>query len=789
MPNISNSVDRFAERFVDLIIRLRWLVLLAAFAFAGFVVQYAQTIEVANNYRVFFSSENPELTAFETFQATYTKNDNFLFVIVPKDGEVFTNETLAMVEELTEEGWQIPFALRVDSITNFQYTYAEQDDLIVEDLIEGAADLTASELIAKRAIALAEPLLRNQLINEAANATAVNVVLQYPEKNLDEVPVAAAAARDLRARIEAANPNVDVVISGVSMLNNAFAETSVTDLALLMPIMFALIVVMTIFVLRSVSATVATMLVVILSIMVAMGFTGYWGIDITPIAGSAPIIILTLALADSIHILITMRERMTEGMAKREAIVESMRVNFLAIAITSLTTAVGFLTLNFSDAPPFQHLGTISAVGIAAAWLFSITVLPAALAALPVNLARKQNKQTGVKVIGRIADFVIAHYVLVLVTVGLGTFIVIAQIPRIEFSDEFAKYFDTRNEFRRDTDVASEYFGIYPVEFSVGASEPGGISEPEFLEALDKFSEWLPAYPHVTHVFSLTDIMKRLNKNLHEDDPSFYRIPQDRELSAQYLLLYELSLPYGLDLNDRINIDKSATRVTATLANISTKELRQFLADSVAWLEENVPSHMVAKPTSAQVMFSYIAERNVESMVNGTILAVILIALIMIVALRSVPLGLLSLVPNGLPILATFGTWAVLVGTVGFSVAAIASISLGIIVDDTVHFLTKFVRARREQGLECADAIKYAFENVGVAIFVNTVILSVGFLVLTASTFKIIVDMGLLTAIAIGFALILDFLFLPALLMAISKISERFSKGDDHVDALAVPAE
>ena len=168
-------------------------------------------------------------------------------------------------------------------------------------------------------------------------------------------------------------------------------------------------------------------------------------------------------------------------------------------------------------------------------------------------------------------------------------------------------------------------------------------------------------------------------------------------------------------------------------------------------------------------MFTYIAERNVANMITGTIAAIAAIAVILMIALQSFRLGLLSLIPNGLPILATFGAWALIVGEVGFSVATVASISLGIIVDDTVHFLSKYVRARRERGGTAADAIRYAFKSVGVAIVVNTVILSAGFLVLLTSSFKVNADMGLLTALAIVFALILDFLFLPALLLLIDR--------------------
>jgi predicted RND superfamily exporter protein len=341
----------------------------------------------------------------------------------------------------------------------------------------------------------------------------------------------------------------------------------------------------------------------------------------------------------------------------------------------------------------------------------------------------------------------------------------IAFIPTIDFNDQWVEYFDERIEFRNDSDEAQEFFGLYPIEYSVPAAGPGGVSEPEFLTNLESFADFLRAHPSVTHVYSLSDIMKRLNRNMHGDDEAYYRIPGDRELSAQYLLLYELSLPYGLDLNDRINVDKSATRVTATVSRTTTAETKQFFADVQQWMNDNWPAYMRTEPTSAAVMFTYISERNMQNMIAGTILAIAAIAVIMMFALQSVRLGVLSLVPNGLPILTTFGAWALLVGEVGFSVATVASISLGIIVDDTVHLLSKYVRARDERGLSVEDSIRYAFHNVGTAIVVNTIILTAGFLVMTTSAFKMNVDLGLMTVLAIAFALILDFLFLPALLL------------------------
>ena len=492
---------------------------------------------------------------------------------------------------------------------------------------------------------------------------------------------------------------------------------------------------------------------------------------------SAPIVILTLAVADSVHILLSLRGQMREGRGKVEALVEAVRVNFVPVSITSLTTIVGFLALNFSDSPPYWHLGNITAVGIAGAWLYSVTLLPALISVLPYDVKRADGEEWSQRTMDRLAEFVIGNYRRLFIGMGAAALLLVAAIPTMKFNDQWVEYFDERIEFRTDSDEAQEHFGLYPIEFSVPAAEPGGVSEPEYLENLERFANWMRAQPNVTHVYSLSDIMKRLNRNMHADDAAYYRIPDDRELSAQYLLLYELSLPYGLDLNDRINIDKSATRVTATLSRSTTAESKSFFDGAVQWQEQNWPDYMRAQPTSAAVMFTYISERNMENMVTGTILAIAAIAVIMMFALQSVRLGVLSLVPNGLPILTTFGAWALLVGEVGFSVATVASISLGIIVDDTVHFLSKYVRARNEGGLTVENSIRYAFRNVGVAIVVNTIILAAGFLVMTTSAFKMNVDLGLMTVLSIVGALILDFLFLPALLL--------LGRGDRAAEAVA----
>ena len=420
-------------------------------------------------------------------------------------------------------------------------------------------------------------------------------------------------------------------------------------------------------------------------------------------------------------------------------------------------------------------------MGITAAWLLSLTFLPAVMTLLPIKVKAVGKNGSHASMVW-LARLVTSRYKLALWGTGLAAVACIAMLPQVELNDQWVEYFDQRVEFRKHTDFTTDHLtGIYVVEYSVEAEGSEGINDPVYLNNLETFAEWLRAQPEVEHVFSYTDIIKRLNKNMHEDNPAWHLLPNTRQLAAQYLFLYEISLPFGLDLNDRISVDKSATRVTITLKNITTAEVRTFLARSKDWLKGNTPAYMWSKPTSATVMFSFISQRNIEGMFTGNLLAVGLIGLILMVSLRSVGLGALSLIPNLLPILMAFGLWGLLVGRVGMAAATVSATALGIVVDNTVHFLTKYLRARRQEGLDKAAAIEYAFKTVGMAILLNALILASGFLVLAFSTFKINVEMGLLTAIAIVVALVIDFLFLPALLMIGHKQQRRNSHESTHL--------
>ena len=622
-PNTENGL--LVTKFANSVIKWRWLVLLGTLALTFIAGSGGRFLSFNNDYHIFFSEDNPQLKAFDALQEKYTKDDNIFIAIAPRDGVVFTNETLAAIEELTDLAWKTPFSTRVDAISNFQYTRSVDDDLYVEDLVDGAATKSAEEIAAIKRYALKDPILRNRLINGEASVTAVNIVLQLPGKEMGEEIVAVSYVREIIEEFEQKHPNLKTYISGMVMLSDAFGEAGQKDASTLIPLMFLAIILTIYITTRSFSGTFSALILLIMSIMTAMGLAGWLGIQLTTISVTAPTMILTLAVADSIHILLSMLQSMRRGQSKNEAIVESLRINMTPVFLTSLTTVIGFLTMNFSDSPPFHDLGNITAMGMTAAFLYSVLALPALMAILPVKVKVVSEQKGKVALLDKLAEFVIRNNrkllwscSAIVLAFGLLSF-------NNEMNEDFVSYFDESIQFRTDTDFISENLvGIYTIEFSLNSGESDGISDPAYLKKLEEFESWFKKQESVIHVNAFTEVARRINKSMHGDEPAYYRLPEARDEAAQYLLLYEMSLPYGLDLNNQINVDKSETRFTVSMKNVTTNDLMGLTARAEQWLHDNAPEHMFANGISTALMFSHLTQRQVLGMAKGSVFAILL---------------------------------------------------------------------------------------------------------------------------------------------------------------------
>jgi predicted RND superfamily exporter protein len=741
-------------------------------AVMGYGVRYS---EIRADYKIYFDDNNPYLQANEYLDDTFTSSENIAFLIDPQQGDVFTRETLTAIQELTEAGWRMPYASRVDSITNHQHTYAQGDQLTVEPLFENPAEMSREKIAERREVALTEPLLKNNLVGADGQATMVSVRVILPEEEGNEERTAELvdAARELRAEFEDKYPDLEILLFGQQTINNTFNEMTVHDSTVLTPIMFALLfaalfalfMVVGARIATALASAVATMIVIGFSSLAAMGAAGWLGISLNAATAIAPTIILTIAVADCVHVLFSWLHARGTDLSRVEAVRESLDINLQPVFLTSLTTAIGFLALNFSDTPPMRNLGTLTAIGVAIALLLSFTLLPA-LASLIPGYTRTLGGAATSGAMRRLANEIITRRWLYFWGALVFAAVALTGIPRNDLNDSPQTYFDESVEFPKASRFYEEEIGGFDrISFALDSNETNGINEPAFLKKVERFVDWLEQQSGVVHINSYTYVIKRLNKNMHAGQQDWYRIPDSRQLAAQYLLLYELSLPQGLDLHTLIDQDKSALRIDVRLRGKDPHEVIAAEDRYSRWFDDNLPDIEATPGSSTSIMFAHMGQRNINSMFTGNAVAVILIMLVLMVALRSWKLGLLSVLPNAIPALITIGLWGHVRGEVNMAVALIFVVSLGIVVDDTVHFLSKYLRARRKKGFAPDEAIRYAFDTVGNALVITSLVLTAGFLVLTASLFQVNAIMGLLVAITILVALVFDFAFLPGLLM------------------------
>ena len=411
------------------------------------------------------------------------------------------------------------------------------------------------------------------------------------------------------------------------------------------------------------------------------------------VTGFVPNVVMTIAVADSVHILASYYYELRRGSPKEQAIAEALRINAMPVFVTSITTSIGVLSLNFSDSPPYRDLGNMIAVGVGFAYLLSMTLLPAFLAWTGVrHPARGRLVES---VMSGFADRVIQHHRVLLITVGAIIVLLASFIPKNILTERWHDYFDQSFEARRSLDAINQHLDwLEVIRYSIESGRERGVNDPSYLAALERFASWYEEQPEVTAVVRLTHTIKRLNQNLHDDDPAWYRLPESPELAAQYLLLYELSLLQGLGLDNVIDVNHSATQMVVHVKKTDSEELLAVDARARRWVLENAPALKVDEGTGLDMVFAHINHRNTRSLLKGMAIALVLISAFLIFALRSLRLGVLSLITNLAPAGLAYGTWGIVNGRIDLSAAVVMCMSIGIVVDDTVHFLSKYLHAR-----------------------------------------------------------------------------------------------
>ena len=717
----------------------------------------------------FFPESHPATSLNKDINETFLPTDNMVIAINGRGESIFKKETLNLIEELTKRAWATPFSIRVDSLTNYSYVKSVEDDLIVGPFVENALSLSEEVIKEKEKLVEEEEAIYGFLISEDKQTTIISIVIDPPQPN-KEANLITTVEFILEFLDEAKldYPQLDIRLTGNPYQEYISPKMVQAEVPIVLPLMLLLIFLSVFFLLRSLAAVIATVAVVFLTIGSTFGSIGLMGNALNQMVIVFPILIITLALADCVHLFSIYFQQRTQGKTTEESMMRSLELNLQPLFLTTITTCIGFLSFNILEVAPLRDLGNGISVGVFLAFVFTIFFVAPIISLLKVKIPQSTETQT--RFAKKIAVFSLSKGKIFIWLVPVVSLFLISLIPLNELDDNPTQmYSDRYNSFSPDTLWLDEKLGVtFPVSFRAD-SKNGSVSNPKFLRSIDQFSLWLEEQDEVNHVTSLARTMKTLNESMHGDDVNWKVISYDQELSSQYLFFYEMSLPMGLDMNSSISQDRGSTKIAATLKDMSGNEYLAFNEKVNVYLDENGLNSIISEPAGFRVVFSHMNRVIVNSLLIGVAIGLSIITLILGFFFRSTLFGLLSSFPNILPIGSAFGVWAILNGQVSFMVAVGMGSTLGIVVDFTVHLLSKYDLARKEMGKSPEEAIYFSFEAVGFALIIMTAVLSMGFAVLHLVNFIPLHDFAQFSIIAFIVALLIDFFLFPNLLVKFDK--------------------
>jgi len=729
----------------------------------------AGNLQLTTDFRTYFSADNPQLQAFEKLEADFNKQDTLVLLLKPEKAEgLFAPEALSQIAELSDRAWQLPYARRVDSLTNYQRIRADQDDILVADLY--AADASPEELSATAvhaseiaAYVLQQPALHGRLVSNDLSLTQIIVSLTLPDNDPQATAELVSAAKAMLA--DTRTDAFSVQLLGTAVINVALAEAVERDMAALIPGSYLLIFTALFLLTRSLAGAFLSLTLTLLTVAAVFGALGWSGATLTPVVGAVPSMIMIIVVADCLHILVSYQHALKQGLGKRQALANAQALNIKPVMITSLTTALGLLCLNFSESPPYRDLGNLVAMAALLAGVLSLSWFIALLALLPAPPAARADSGLGQWLLGFYRRFIAPAPKRVFAVAMVITLMLAAGLFKLQFNEQWYHYYDESFAVRQALETQEQQlYGVNFIQYSVAPASGGGIYSPAYMQQLQQLTQWLEQQPGVGYVDSVHRQLLEIYQKLNRDDPAYYRVPDSADAIAQSMLLYEMSLPFGMGLEERINIDKSASRLTLNLHKHTSRELVALDETLRQWAQIHTPELVLTPGTGLDMVFAQISDRNSISLFSGTLVALVLISISMMGFLRSWRLGALSLIPNILPALLAYGMWGYISGQVDLGLSIVACMSLGLVVDDSVHFLTKY-RYAREQGKTAEQAVEFAFATVGVAMLITTLVLAAGFALLVLSPFSPTWGMGALMSLTVVLAFIADIILLPLLLL------------------------
>lgn len=749
----------FNHRLVSLIVDRPWWALLLGFLLLASALGGLSRVQADFSHRGFFWDNDPHLMRFDAFERRFGNDDVAVLALHSPSG-IFDMDSAQAVVDLTERMWQIPEVIRVDSLSNFIWVRAQDDDILVEPLFP--EQLNPEVLAERRAAALAHEVIPDYLLSRDGRTT---LIFAQIKPGLDQPSDSPLVYHSMLALAEEFRQGDHVLhVSGSPAVIASFAEVAGQDTARIFLIALLVAALALGLLLRSISGVLLPLGLMLLCVPAAFGVAGWAGLTLNNLSSAVPSIVLAISIAHAVHLLATFNEARRNGVDKRAALRHSLSKNLLPTFLTSLTTALGFASFALVEVRPIAALGTMMSISMLLIWLLCYLLLGAALSLLPARQpavdARLASRDLALAT--RFVDALIARRALIMIAALVFTVLAVALSTRNQVNSDPFKYFASDVPLR----VANEFIeaqvgGARGIEVVVEAGREDGIKDPQFLARVERLQNWIAEQPQVTRVVSILDALKATHRALHGDEPEHYRLADEQQTIAQELFLYQMNLPQGMDLNDRVTLANDALRLSVLWTVPNSAEVIARAAQIEAKAAE---FGLDAQVTGKYFLFDSMNGYVVPAFLQSFGIAVLTVALVILIALRSPRLMLISLIPNLLPVLAG-GAFLYLLGQpLDIGTVIVASVCLGIAVDDTIHVLSHY-RYQIDRGLAPRAAVIQTLANTARPLLMTTLILSGTFFAFLTADFTPNLYFGLLTGSILVLALLLDLTLTPLLLI------------------------
>ena len=759
-----NTTKDFTETFAEKIIQYRYLSILFCLVLLIASFRGVGGIAFSPDMEQFFPEDYPISENHAHIEDTFYSSDSVIIAIGVDEGTVFNPRILNLIEEITDKAWSTPHSIRVDSLSNFSFVRAEIDDLVVEPFIEESLEWDQKKINERSTLIEKEEQAYGTILSKDKKTTFINISIDAPRDDVEkEYAESMEHIFAFMDPLKKEYPEADMRYAGIVYIEYLSPLIVKAEMPVLIPTLLFVILLSLFILLRNVVAVISSLVVIIFSVITAVGILGHFNTTVSQPFLMVPILVATLAVADCVHLFNVYFQNKLEKNAK-DSIIKSLRLNLEPLLLTSLTTSIGFLCLNLAPIPALRVVANGIVIGVIAAFVFSIFFLAPLMSFFNVKASSQIENQT--KLSKRVGQFSLKNRKKIIWLVPLFSAFLMSFIPLNETKDNPMEFYSERfTSVAEDTKwLAKRLGGTFLVTYEYVSEDL--VSDPEYLRQLDEFTTWLENQDEVLSVNSLSKIVKNLNRTLNGNDQSWYVIPEDSELIAQYLFFYEMSLPFGLDLTSTINQERTSTKVTVSLKEIDSKAFIEFYDRVDDYASLSIVSGNLSGGGGTRSVMAFMGMLLAEQLMYALIIGFIVITLAIALFYKSLSAGLITAIPNILPIGVAFGIWGIFSSNVSMLVSLGIGCTLGIVVDFSVHFLSKYLYARRSLSLSAEESVLYAFETVGFPLTIMTVSLCMGFAVLFLASFMPLRGFAGITMISFVAALIIDLLLFPAVLIA-----------------------